>query len=74
MTTARLLGEMQMGARSAFKQNDVTRAIRAAQAAGWRRVLVDTRTGVISIDDQAEPELSDSEPNPWDDLLSDGQT
>lgn len=65
-----------MGARSAFKQTDVTRAIRAAQAAGWRRVLVDTKTGVISIDDRAASDLepSDIGPNPWDDLLSDDET
>jgi hypothetical protein len=63
-----------MGARSAFKQRDVTRAIEAAKAAGWRRVQVDTRTGIISIDDRAGPDPSAVEPNPWDALLSDDET
>lgn len=63
-----------MGARSAFKETDVTRAIRAAQKAGWRRVQVDTRTGIISIDDQAEPDPPAVEPNPWDVFLRHDET
>ena len=67
-----------MSARQAFRQRDVTRVIQAAKAAGWRRVQVDPRTGIISIDD-AEPVLTSTpagaslEPNPWDALLGDDQ-
>jgi hypothetical protein len=67
-----------MGAPSAFRQRDVTRVIQAAKAAGWRRVQVDPRTGIISIDD-AEPVLTPApaeasfEANPWDALLGNDQ-
>lgn len=64
-----------MGAASNFKQRDVTRAFKAAQAAGVR-AHVWIENGVIHIKEldpltEAPPEaLPSNDRNPWDDLLT----
>lgn len=47
-----------MGAARNFRQNDVTRAIRAAKAAGMRPHVWIDRAGVIHITEAAEVDLT----------------
>jgi len=68
-----------MGAPSAFRQRDVTRAIKAARAAGMSPHVWIDRAGVLHIEQStgltapaAEP-LPSNDPNPWDALLGNDQ-
>lgn len=65
-----------MGAASNFKQRDVTRAIKAARAAGMQPHVWIDRQGALHIE-QATPltetpaeALHSNDRNPWDDLLT----
>jgi hypothetical protein len=51
---------------SAFRQTDVTRALRAAAAAGLRVTgyKIDVQTGAIVVE-TGKPEAQDSAGNPW---------
>lgn len=65
-----------MGAARSFKQRDVTRAIKAAQAAGMKPHVWIDRHGALHIEQaglltQDAPEAPPSnDRNPWDDLLT----
>ncbi|EJL23682.1 hypothetical protein PMI01_04762 [Caulobacter sp. AP07] len=65
-----------MGAASSFKQRDVTRAFRAAHAAGVRAHVWIDHQGSLHIQEAAPltelaPEaLPSNDRNPWDDLLT----
>lgn len=65
-----------MGAASSFRQRDVTRAIKAAQAAGMQPHVWIDRQGALHIAPAGpltEPPsevLPSNDRNPWDDLLT----
>lgn len=65
-----------MGAASSFKQRDVTRAIKAAQAAGMRPHVWIDRQGSMHIEEAgplteaSADALPSNDRNPWDDLLT----
>ena len=52
-----------MGAARNFRQNDVTRAIRAAKAAGMRPHVWISRDGVIHITDASDEDLTAPRPD-----------
>lgn len=68
-----------MGAKRNFRQNDLTRAIRAAKAAGIQPHVWIDRSGELHIREDNNLALPThieqpiGEPSPWDVLLSDDQ-
>jgi hypothetical protein len=59
-----------------FKQSDVTRALKAATAAGWKAVRMTVKKDGVEIDERLANAKDTEErflDNPWDEVLSNAE-